>query len=172
MPDNATLPSGTILAFGGTPDKVPSGYLLCDGSALVVNDFQALYNAIGFSWGGNPENGTFFLPDLRGIFIRGADNGAGRDPNANSRYLQGDSGQSDTGVGSWQNDDLQNHQHSWSHFFSNISYSGSDIAVAQPNWSDNLQNNAGQITDSGGGSPGNETRPINAAVNYIISTGS
>lgn len=171
MSDNGTLPVGTILSFGGPMERIPAEYLLCDGRPLKIDSYPALHEAIGFSWGGDPENGRFFLPDLRGIFIRGADLKSGNDPDANSRYLQGDPAQSDQEVGSWQNADLMNHQHTWNHFFYLITKDGEDIAVAQPQDSPNLSDRSGPITIRDGGNPGNETRPINAAVTYIIYAG-
>lgn len=58
------LPAGTILPFGGA--AAPTGYLLCDGSAVSRTTYAALFTAIGTAWG--PGNGTttFNVPDLRG----------------------------------------------------------------------------------------------------------
>ncbi len=43
---------------------VPSGWHLCDGALLPVNNFQALFALIGTTYGGNGTT-TFALPDLR-----------------------------------------------------------------------------------------------------------
>ena len=162
------VPSGTILAFAGS--TVPSGYLLCDGAVVPQSLYPDLFAAIGYDWGGNPGPGQFSLPDLVGVFLRGAElpGGPNRDPGP--RHQQGNPGQPQAGVGSWEGFDVQNHVHQWNAFFQYISYSGSDIAVAQASNSPNLQNNPGPITIYDGGSPGVETRPVNAAVTYIIAT--
>lgn len=71
----ATIPIGTILPFAGT--SVPTGYLLCDGSELLIATYSDLYSVIGYSYkapGLLDGLGTFGLPDLRGRFPLGADN--------------------------------------------------------------------------------------------------
>jgi microcystin-dependent protein len=163
-----TVPSGTILAFAGSTP--PAGYLLCDGSPADQSMYPDLFAAIGYAWGGDPGPGMFRLPNLTGVFLRGAEppGVAGRDPGP--RYQQGNPGQPQQGVGSWENGDVQNHMHQWNTFFQYISFSGSDIAVAQAENSPNAQSNPGPITNVDGGSPGVETRPLNAAVTYIIAT--
>lgn len=73
----AHLPAGTITisARAGAPD----GFLLCDGSALSRTAYSALFEAIGTAYGAGDGSSTFNIPDLRGEFIRGADNGRGVD---------------------------------------------------------------------------------------------
>jgi hypothetical protein len=70
------VPTGAIFAFA--TDTVPEGYLECDGSTLSTTTYSNLYNIIGTTFGSG--SGTFNLPDLRGQFIRGWDNGRGLDP--------------------------------------------------------------------------------------------
>ncbi len=69
------LPIGTILPFAGV--TVPNGFLLCDGSEVLVSDYTELWKVIQYSY--KPfinlvGNNTFGLPDLRGRFPLGADN--------------------------------------------------------------------------------------------------
>lgn len=61
---------GITMAFIGTTDVVPEGWLLCDGKRLNTADYPRLYDEIGqyFSVEANPE-GTFRLPDYRGMFV-------------------------------------------------------------------------------------------------------
>ena len=60
------VPVGAILPFGGTLDKVPEGWLPCDGSSVLIADYPQLYDMIGTAWG---HSGSYFnLPDLRGYF--------------------------------------------------------------------------------------------------------
>lgn len=44
---------------------VPSGWLACDGSLRPIAAFEALYAAIGTTYGGDGQV-TFAMPDLRG----------------------------------------------------------------------------------------------------------
>jgi microcystin-dependent protein len=61
-----------IMAFGGA--SVPSGYLLCDGSAVSRTSYANLFAAIGTAWGEGDGSTTFNLPDLRGRVVQGVKN--------------------------------------------------------------------------------------------------
>jgi hypothetical protein len=56
--------------------------------------------------------------------------------------------------------------HNWNGNFYNISWSGNDIAVQQAPDSGHFSNNSQATTLNDGG--GNETRPINVYVYYLI----
>jgi len=70
----ATVPVGTILPYAGlTP---PTGYLFCDGSEVIRNDYLELFGVIGFNYKPTSQlvgQGTFGLPDLRGRSPLGKD---------------------------------------------------------------------------------------------------
>ncbi len=107
---NAILfPPGLIAPFAGSADKVPAGWLLCDGSAVSRSDYANLYDAIGANWGTGDGSTTFNLPDLRGMFLRGVSGESGYDPDADARVLLKDNG-GNTGnnVGSYQGDAIRN----------------------------------------------------------------
>jgi microcystin-dependent protein len=62
-------PIGTIKMYGGS--TAPSGYLLCDGSAVSTTTYATLFAVIGYSFGGSGS--TFNLPpfhDATGRFPR------------------------------------------------------------------------------------------------------
>lgn len=61
---------GIVKMWSGRLDKIPSDYRLCDGSILSINDYPALFENIGVSFGGNGTT-NFALPDIRGRFIVG-----------------------------------------------------------------------------------------------------
>ena len=44
-------PAGMIMPFAGPVDKIPNGWLLCDGRIERQNAYPRLYDAIGNSWG-------------------------------------------------------------------------------------------------------------------------
>ena len=73
---DVSLPAGFILMMAD--NDVLSGYLECDGSSLSTTTYSALFNRIGYLYGGSGS--SFNIPDLRGEFIRGWDNGRGSDP--------------------------------------------------------------------------------------------
>jgi len=60
---NAAMPSGTLLDYAGS--VVPTGFLLCDGSAVSRTTYATLFAAIGTTWGVGDGATTFNLPDLR-----------------------------------------------------------------------------------------------------------
>lgn len=75
---SAFLPPGVIMPFAGPADKVPSGWLPCDGRAVASTTYPKLFANIGTTWGHETnitENGvTYFkLPDLQNRTLWGAD---------------------------------------------------------------------------------------------------
>lgn len=66
----ANVPAGTVVAFAGT--VVPAGWRLCNGDEVAVNEHRELYGEIGTTYGVPSKEGLFKLPDLRGMFLRGA----------------------------------------------------------------------------------------------------
>jgi hypothetical protein len=67
----SSSPTGVILMFAGT--VAPTGYLLCDGSAVSRSTYSALFSLIGTSFGVGNNSTTFNLPNPDG--------------NANIRYI-------------------------------------------------------------------------------------
>ena len=70
---HSLLPAGTVIQSAA--NNVPSGWLSCDGQSLSVITYAALYNAIGYTYGGSGTN--FNLPDMRGRGVIGSGNGSG-----------------------------------------------------------------------------------------------
>jgi len=69
--------SGAVSAFAFT--SVPTGWLECDGSTVSRTTYSDLFTAIGDTFGAGDGSTTFAIPDLRGEFLRGWDNGRGID---------------------------------------------------------------------------------------------
>ena len=104
------IPSGSILTFAGPVANIPNGYLLCDGSSLNGADYPELFAAIGTAWG-SASGTTFNLPDTRGLFLRGVDGIANRDPDKASRTALATGGNTGNNVGSYQDDRFASHNH-------------------------------------------------------------
>lgn len=68
-PAPAAVPTGTILAYGGT--SAPSGYLLCDGSAVSRSTYAALFAVIATAYGAGDGSTTFNVPNMVGRFAFG-----------------------------------------------------------------------------------------------------
>ena len=69
----AAVPSGTTAPFAGA--TVPTGWVICDGRTLTTTAFTALFNAIGYTYGGS--GASFNVPDLRGRASIGMDDYGG-----------------------------------------------------------------------------------------------
>ncbi|EJF95867.1 hypothetical protein MEE_01104 [Bartonella elizabethae F9251 = ATCC 49927] len=72
------LPSGFIGPFA--MERLPEGWLVCDGRAYLRSSYRALFDAIGTTWGAGDGVSTFNVPDFRGMFLRGMDYERGLDP--------------------------------------------------------------------------------------------
>ena len=57
------IPSGTIVAYGAA--SAPTGWLLCDSSAVSRTTYARLFAVIGTTFGTGDGSSTFNLPDLR-----------------------------------------------------------------------------------------------------------
>ena len=160
---------GTVVMWGGTLANIPAGWLHCDGSKVSQATYPALFNAIGDNFGVNPPQGFFYLPDLRGRFIRGVDGGAGRDPDINSRTDMQNPSLETSGVGSVQAFALQDHVHSYQIF--PVPASGNGIAGGSY-WAYG-QTNTGTASAAAPQTSVNvstETRPTNVYLYFIIKT--
>jgi len=71
------IPTGMIAPFGMS--TAPTGWLECNGAAVSRTTYSSLFSTVGTSHGTGDGASTFNVPDLRGEFIRGFDNGKGTD---------------------------------------------------------------------------------------------
>jgi len=63
------LVPGMIVPYGGS--SAPTGWLLCDGSAVNRTTYSALFDILSTAYGAGDGSTTFNLPDLRGRFPLG-----------------------------------------------------------------------------------------------------
>lgn len=77
----------------------PQGYLKCNGAAPSRTLYADLFAQIGTTYGPGDGVTTFNIPDARGVFFRGLDEGRGLDP---GRVLA-----------SYQADDFKSHNHGY-----------------------------------------------------------
>ena len=81
------VPSGSVFCMAVA--TVPSGYLECNGAAVSRTTYSVLFAVIGTAYGTGNGSSTFNLPDLRGEFVRGFDNGKGTDSGRSIATSQG-----------------------------------------------------------------------------------
>ena len=160
------VPSGTVLYFAG--QTAPAGWLKANGAAVSRTAYAALFAAIGTTYGAGDGRSTFNLPDLRGEFIRGWDDGRGVD----TGHL----------FGSAQADAMRQHYHGIGY----ISPNNDDGAFVVRNWTTAEQQNLQFINGNGNSAirtlsassnlsttnaideAAGETRPRNVALLAII----
>lgn len=70
-------PAGAVIFSASS--TLPAGYLKANGAAISRTTYSALFAAIGTAYGVGDGSTTFNLPDLRGEFLRGFDDGRGID---------------------------------------------------------------------------------------------
>lgn len=145
------VPIGTIIAMSS--DYIPTGYLLCNGSAVNRQTYSLLFAKIGTTYGEGDGTNTFNLPDLRGKFVRG---------------LGGNSGL----LGKTQGDAIRN-------ITGEVDICHGDYNVTNGVFRDNGRKSRGGggnewyshsvIFDASTVVPtANENRPLNMAMNYLI----
>lgn len=86
---------GEVAYFARTTP--PSGWLKANGAAVSRTTYAALFAAIGTTFGAGDGRTTFNLPDLRGEFIRGLDDGRNIDRGRRLGTAQGDAIRNITG---------------------------------------------------------------------------
>lgn len=156
----AIVPSGSIIMYSGA--SAPSNYLLCDGTSYLQSDFPGLFAVIGTAYGS--ADGTHFnVPDFRGMFPRGVTGASGNDPDASSRTANNSGGNTGNNVGSQQSSEFASHVHSEQVFAAGSN--GGPIPVGFTTVGALQAPNTNTAATGG-----NETRPINLYVNFIIKT--
>ncbi|MBN8573480.1 MAG: tail fiber protein [Candidatus Kapabacteria bacterium] len=170
-------PIGAIMPFYGSAAAAAAlelgGWYLCDGRAISSIPDSVVYPSEKTDLIAVVGNN---LPDLRGLFLRGIDPAGGPnqyDPDA------------DRAVGSVQASQIQGHTHNYDR--ANSTTGSSSVTINRggevvQSGTGAVVGDDGFLTDgshshsishtvtatSSGGSGGNDTRPVNAAVNYLI----
>jgi microcystin-dependent protein len=71
------IPPGAVQFFAR--NSAPTGWLKANGAAVSRTTYAALFSSIGTTFGAGNGSTTFLVPDLRGEFPRGWDDGRGVD---------------------------------------------------------------------------------------------
>jgi hypothetical protein len=159
------VPTGSIMPYLGV--TAPQGWLLCDGMPISVNNStEALRELLG---GAN-------TPNLQGMFLRGT----GMNPVNNQsgpalKANQGEAFKSHNHNDTFSIANGGNHNHSYNDRDINDAGSGGDYANGDGTPGRDVSRNTGlngihnhTINGSISVNGGNETRPVNYGVNYII----
>ncbi len=136
-------PAGAVMPFAFTTP--PTGWLKCNGAALNRSSYQELFSKIGTAFGAGNGSTTFNIPDMRGEFLRGWDNGRGVDA---GRVF-----------GSQQGDQIRSHRHNL--------YGDGDFDWTSNNRS-GVSGNGSRVQGHSAYFGGNETRPRNVSLLFCI----
>lgn len=69
--EHSVIPPGSILAW--TTSTAPTGWLICDGSAISRTTYADLFDVLGTTYGSGDGSTTFNIPDLKGKIAVGQD---------------------------------------------------------------------------------------------------
>lgn len=182
------VPVGAIFPFAGASTSLPMGYLLCDGSDVLVSDYPVLFQTIKYIYTTSIVVGSFRLPDLRGRFPLGPDNmdntGVGSSANrvtASSADNIGQSGGSEAHTIGLTN--IPDHKHTLKGSLGNQYYAAGlsggtqdASAVANRGLAPVNTTNGYGLTNSGSVDSVTTSVPLNTmnpflTINYIIFTG-
>jgi microcystin-dependent protein len=189
-PAGAGAVTGTVVAYPAA--SIPRGWLHCNGAAVSRALYPNLFSLLGTTYGAGDTTTTFNVPDLRGEFLRGQDDGRGVDPSRSLGSSQADDnkshshGASSGGAGGHSHSGSANAAGSHTHGLPLASrdystgpvgasgYTGpKDYTEAAGDHSHSLSINAvanHSHSVSVGSSGGGEARPRNVAMRYYIKT--
>ena len=135
--------------------SAPSGWLICNGSAVSRTTYSALFAAIGTTYGSGNGSTTFNLPNLSGRFALGVSSGHARGTNGGAETV------------TLTVDQIPSHNHTGSFDY----VSGSDYAtgnyVGKSGYKGKNYTQTVSIGNTGGGQAHNNMPPY-LSLNYII----
>jgi microcystin-dependent protein len=108
VPVGSIMPWAGSVTSGNSLQEPITGWVVCNGATLGTDTkYDELKTVLGTAWGSG------LVPDLRGTFLRGVNNGRTdgyKDPDAASR-LAVNAGNSGDKVGSFQGEAVKSHKH-------------------------------------------------------------
>ena len=181
------VPTGSVHVMATT--TVPSGYLECAGQYISRTTYASLFAIIGTTWGTNAGT-NFRLPDLRGQFVRGWANTSSVD--SGRSFASSQSSQNLSHNHSYSGGSVSvsgaNHNHNIRRISLQPSIANVGITLGsgqsyQIGYATNDSGNTGQAVLNSGNlsmsgsvslsinnNGGNESRPQNIAMMYVIKT--
>ena len=135
------VPAGVVIYQAA--NTAPTGFIKANGASLSTTTYANLFAAIGYTFGGSGS--SFNVPDLRGEFIRGWDDGRGVD-----------SGRS---FGSFQSDAFKSHTH---RIYGGKANNWFNVYSRSGNWGNERYFTSNQTNSLSTG--GADTRPRNRAL--------
>ncbi len=161
---SGTAPTGAIMMWPSTA-AAPTGWLICNGQAVSRTTYEDLLDVIGTAYNDGTEGiNNFRLPDLRGMFLKGAGTNvySGITTGAGNAY-------SGSTAGSFETDQFQGHDHTYEDGTPGTVDAG---GPSNPLFGNIKKPTEGVVNDYAGlygtARPGEVTEPAHFTVNYII----
>ena len=170
------VPTGVLYPYVGS--SAPSGYVLCDGSAISRTTYAELFAVLGTAYGSGDGSTTFNVPDLRGRVPAGKDNMGGSAASRLTTAGSGVNGASLGATGGAQSHTLTTAQMpAHNHNVQENAYNGTILgghftgAGQTSSYAGNISSTAYPVyvTNTGGGGAHNNVQPV-VVTNYIIKT--
>ena len=158
----ALNPAGMVIWVAMS--NAPTGFIKANGAAVSRTTYAALFAAIGTTFGSGDGSTTFNVPDLRGEFVRGWDDGRGVDSGRSFGSSQSKATAAPTTPFTGSTNTVGDHSHSWGGIGGsggNNAAFGSGYAVTS-NTTGGAGSHSHSVTVNGGGDA--ETRPRNVAL--------
>ena len=164
----STVSAGTIITFASA--TAPTGYLKCNGALVSRTTYSDLFSAIGTTFGAGDGSTTFALPDLRGYFTRGWDDGRGVDTSRAFGSLQADGYLNHSHTGSTNSQGEHTHTVSGTNITDSYVGVGSPavLAVSATKTTSSAGAHTHTVTVAASTTGTTETRPKNIALLYCI----
>jgi microcystin-dependent protein len=165
---NNNTPAGSIVLYGGS--TAPTGWLICDGSAVSRTTYSSLFTAIGTTYGAGNGSTTFNLPNLKGKVP------IGQDSNDTAFDTLGETGGEKAHT--LLTSEMPSHKHNrirlvvGNQFLgpaggSNFNVAGLNLNIGKYPYTDETNTNV-ETSNTGGGQSHNNLQPY-IVLNYIIS---
>ena len=138
-----TVPIGGLVPYASNLG-IPNTYFECNGASLSATTYPELFAQLQYIWGGSGDD--FNLPDFRGVFLRGFSGGSAHDT---ARTFA-----------TFQDQSVISHEHLLAG-----SYQSSQAGDGFWAWRVNAGQSSDTKTELFGG---DETRPVNNTVIYIM----
>jgi microcystin-dependent protein len=152
----ALVPAGTISQTARA--TAPTGYLICDGTAISRTTYSTLFDAIGTAYGVGDNSTTFNIPNLKGRVP------VGRDSAQTEFDTLGEVGGAKTHT--LTTAEMPSHTHDTKPYNTagSAAYAASNLFISN---GDNVVGNGGATTATGGGGAHNNLQPY-VVLNYMI----
>lgn len=167
-PAGGGMPTGSMQMYAGS--TAPSGWLLCDASAVSRSTYGALFALIGTTYGSGDGSTTFNVPDMRGRVPVGVGTGTGGG-SSGTGLPSGGSALTAVSRGTWKGEEthvlttaeMASHSHTYHNFQSTTGATGPSTAMGDSTGS------TSNTSSTGSDSAHNNIQPV-MGVNFIIKT--